>query len=144
MQFLRRVIAVGAACFLLGGPSAGAQEVDKNRPKLSLKANPRLGRSGQRVVFTAELAGGANDYEEFYCPTIEWEWGDGTESEQTLDCEPYEAGKSEIRRRFTADHVFQGGEHRVTFRLKRRDKPIATVTVQLQMQQSARELAIDP
>ena len=50
-----------------------------------------------------------DDFEEYYCPTIDWEWGDDTTSESTADCEPYEAGKSEIKRRFTVEHVFRHG-----------------------------------
>ena len=46
-----------------------------------------------RVVLTAELTGGANDFEEFYCGAVEWEWGDGTKSESSSDCAPYEAGQ---------------------------------------------------
>ena len=73
-----------------------------------------------RVVLTAELVGGANDFEEYYCPTISWDWGDDTTSESTVDCEPYEAGKSEIKRRFTVQHIFrQEGSQKVFFRLKR-------------------------
>ena len=63
--------------------------------------------SPARVVLTAEIVGGANDFEEFYCPTIEWDWGDGTQSESSSDCAPYEAGKSEIKRRFTVEHLFR-------------------------------------
>ena len=68
--------------------------------------------------------GGADDFEEYYCPTVEWEWGDGTQSESTTDCEPYEAGKSEIKRRFIVEHVFRAGHYQVSFRLKRRDKAV--------------------
>ena len=51
--------------------------------------------------------------------------GDDTRSTNTADCDPYEAGKSEIKRRFTADHVYrQAGEYRVQFRLKKKDKTI--------------------
>ena len=66
------------------------------------------------VASSAELIGGANDSEEFYCPTIEWDWGDGTQSESSVDCEPYEAGKSEIKRRFTVSHVFRAGMFKVS------------------------------
>jgi hypothetical protein len=62
--------------------------------------------SPARIVLTAELLGGPNDYEDFYCPTTEWDWGDGTLSESTLDCAPYESGKSEIKRRFTSSTSF--------------------------------------
>jgi hypothetical protein len=87
-----------------------------------------------RVVFTAELMGGANDFEEYYCPTIEWDWGDDTRSESTIDCEPYEAGKSEIRRRFTVVHVFKRpGSFRVYFRLKQGAKAVANANTTVQI-----------
>jgi hypothetical protein len=143
MHTFRTAIAA-AACLMLVAPGARAQQAEKtedaDRPKLTIKASPKRGRSGQRVVLTAELVGGADDYEEYYCPTVEWLWGDGTESESTLDCAPYEPGKSLIKRRFTAEHVFRGGDHQVTFRLKRRDKQVAAAVVTIQMQRSAREM----
>jgi hypothetical protein len=143
MHSFRRAWTIAAICVALGAPGAAAQAEKDGRPKLSLRASPRMGRSPLRVVFTAELTGGANDFEEYYCPTVEWEWGDGTESASTLDCEPYEAGKSEIRRRFTQQHTFKGGEHTVTFRLKRRDEQVAATTVQVQVQPGPRDM-LDP
>ena len=144
MHTFGTTIAAAAACCMLAGSGASAQQAektdDKDRPKLTIKASPKQGRSGQRVVLTAELVGGVDDYEEFYCPTIEWLWGDGTESESTLDCTPYEPGKSVIKRRFTAEHVFRGGEHQVTVRLKQRDKQVGSAVVTVQMQRSAREM----
>lgn len=104
---------------------AFAGTVDEKKPKISLRANPSMGMSPVRVVVTADISGGANDNEEFYCPAVEWEWGDDTRSTNTADCDPYEAGKSEIRRRFTADHVYRSaGEYRVQFRLKKKDKTV--------------------
>jgi hypothetical protein len=74
-------------------------------------------------VLTAELKGGADDYEEFYCAAVEWIWGDDTKSESKNDCEPYQAGKSEIQRRFVTDKTFQeAGDYRVEFRLKQKNK----------------------
>src|SRR5579862_4331372 len=98
---------------------------DDKRPKLTLKAQPVVSISPAKVTLRAELTGGANDYEDFYCPTIEWDWGDGTQSESTLDCEPYEAGKSEIKRRYTVEHVFRAGGYHISFRLKHRNKAVA-------------------
>jgi hypothetical protein len=110
-----------------------------DHPKLSLKAQPTVSISPARVVLTAELTGGPNDYQDYYCPTVDWEWGDGTESESTLDCEPYVAGKSEIKRRFTVEHVFRAGVHRVVFRLKRNDKVLASASVSIQVQPGGAE-----
>ena len=86
-----------------------------------------------------ELIGGANDFEEFYCPTIEWEWGDGTQSESSSDCAPYEAGKSEIKRRYTVEHFFRAGAYRVMFHLKRRDKSIGAASVNIQLRPGLRD-----
>jgi hypothetical protein len=112
---------------------------DAKRPKLTLKAQPVISIAPSRVVLTAELIGGANDFEEFYCPTVAWEWGDGTRSESTTDCAPYEPGKSEIKRRFTVEHVFRTGNFRVNFYLKRRDKPVGVASVQIQVRPGLRD-----
>ena len=139
--FNRRVMAACVASILLGALGAGASQSDQDRPKLSLKAAPRVGRAPLRVVLTAELTGGADDYFEFYCPSVEWEWGDGTESVATTDCEPYEAGKSAIKRRFTVEHTFKGGGNfTIAFRLKRQEKVLAGTTVQVQVQPGVRDI----
>ena len=136
---------VWAACLALLPALAAAQpkpegrEQDR-RPRVTLRAQPAVGIAPARVVFTAELVGGANDFEEFYCPTVIWDWGDDTQSESTLDCEPYEAGKSEIRRRFTIEHHFRrSGGYKVYFRLKKRDKPVAAASATVQVQPGAGE-----
>src|SRR4029077_1299178 len=107
-----------------------ARQLEAKRPKISLRAQPPVGVAPFRVVLTGELQGGANDFEEYYCPTIEWAWGDLTTSESTLDCEPYEAGKSQIKRRFTVEHMFRrAGAYKVYFHLKRKDKVLASASV---------------
>jgi hypothetical protein len=113
------------------------KESDNKRPKLTLKAQPIISMSPSKVTLRAELVGGSNDYEEFYCPTIEWDWGDGTQSESMSDCEPYQAGKSEIKRRYTVEHLFRAGHYQVAFRIKRRDKSLAQVTTTIQVQGGA-------
>ena len=47
-----------------------AGPVKKAKPTVSLKVNPVIGFSPARMVLTAELRGGADDYEEFYCATV--------------------------------------------------------------------------
>jgi hypothetical protein len=112
---------------------------DPKRPKLTLKAQPLIAMSPARVVLTAELVGGPDDYEDYYCPTVEWDWGDGTQSASTSDCAPYEPGKSEIKRRFTVEHVFRAGTFRVSFRLKRRDRAVALAIVNIQIRPGLRD-----
>ena len=128
---MRRVFSAGVLWVVVGatGVAISAQKTGRNddpRPKLSLRARPAVGVAPARVVLTAQLTGGFDDFEEYYCPTVLWEWADGTESESTLDCDPYVAGKTEIRRRFTVQHTFRAGTHRVWVRLKRNDKPVAS------------------
>jgi len=125
--------------------AAGGQKTDKDakdsdkRPQVRLKAQPVIAMAPARVVLTAELVGGANDFEEFYCPSVEWEWGDGTQSESSSDCAPYEPGKSEIKRRYTVEHVFRAGAYRVMFHLKRRDKSVGAASVNIQVRPGLRD-----
>lgn len=113
---------------------------DVKKASLSLKASPTIVFSPARVVVTAELKGGAEDSAELYCPGLEWDWGDGTRSESNVDCEPFEAGKSTIQRRFTASHTFNiAGSYRVQLRLKRGSKTILGGHVSLQVKPGLRD-----
>jgi hypothetical protein len=132
-------LAIGGAAFLAASPSALPAELDQNKkPSISIRANPPVGFSPLRVVLTAELKGGASDYEDFYCATVEWDWDDGTKSETKADCDPYEAGKSEIKRRYIQDHTFRSLTndlsaqtpapitYRVKFLLKQKNKVVGS------------------
>jgi hypothetical protein len=104
------------------------------RPKLTVKANPAMGVSPVRVVASADVNGGPDDFEEFYCASIEWDWGDDTKSNNTADCDPYEPGKSQIKRRFTADHVYRtAGEYRIQFRLKKKNKSVGSASTSVRI-----------
>jgi hypothetical protein len=102
--FLTLSAAAVAAPFSASAPADAPQA---KKPSISVKASPTSGFAPLRVVVTAELKGGPNDYEDFYCAAVEWDWGDGTRSENKADCDPYEAGKSEITRRFVQEHTFR-------------------------------------
>src|SRR5260221_12554652 len=67
---------------------SGARAAKDKRPKISVKASPAMAISPARVVASADITGGADDYEEFYCPAIEWDWGDDTRSTPAADCVP--------------------------------------------------------
>ena len=135
--------AVFAACLALALGSAvalAAQKPDKDsktpdkRPRFTLKAQPSLSIAPTRIVLTAELNGGPNDFEEFYCPTVRWEWADGTSSEATNDCTPYEPGASEIKRLYVVEHRFERpGAYKVFVRLKQRDKEVAAASALIQV-----------
>ena len=119
---------------------AGTDEKDDKKPSLSLRATPPVGFSPLRVRVVVDVRGGADDYADFYCPSIEWDWGDGTVSEASSDCDPYEAGKSSIQRRWTSDHVYrQSGGYKIMFRLKQKNKAIAASSAQIQVRAGMRE-----
>jgi hypothetical protein len=150
MNYLRRYVRAAVASLLVSATLAAApaaQKADKDakdnpdnkRPQVKLRAQPVIAMAPARVVLTAEIVGGANDFEEFYCPAIEWEWGDGTQSASSSDCAPYEPGKSEIKRRYTVEHVFRAGAYRVMFHLKRRDKSVGAASVNIQIRPGLRD-----
>ena len=113
---------------------ASASADAPKKPKLSVSVNPSMGLSPVRVVASADVNGGPDDFEEFYCAAAEWDWGDDTRSNTSADCDPYEAGKSTIKRRFTADHVYRtAGEYRIQFRLKKKNKSVASASTSVRV-----------
>jgi hypothetical protein len=128
------VLAFGAALIIPSNALQASAQGGNKKPSLSLKATPAVSFAPARVVVVAEVKGGANDFEEFYCPSVEWEWGDLTSSTAEADCEPYEAGKSEIRRRYTVEHRYKNpGGFRIVLRLKKGGKIIATANTLVQV-----------
>lgn len=131
---LRQMAGLAVVSLVCATPAASratARDAEK-KPSLALRARPTISFAPSRVTVTASVRGGPDDYRDFYCPTLEWEWGDGTRSEASSDCDPYEAGKSEIRRRYSTQHTFrQPGTYRVRFRLKQGNDVtgLATTTV---------------
>ena len=134
----RRASLMACALVLAAGTTSASD--DKTKPSLSLRASPPTGFAPTRVVLTAELKGGANDYAEFYCPSVEWVWGDDTKAESSVDCEPYEAGKSEIKRRYVFDRIFQtAGNFRVEFRLKQKNKVVGSTSTTVTIRPGIRD-----
>jgi len=131
---------------------------EKEKPSINVKVSPASGFAPMRAVITVELKGGADDYEEFYCPTIEWDitvrdaaplndpmarMTDSQpvqKSEQKLDCDPYEAGKSEIKRRFVREQMFKtAGEYSIRFNLKQKDKVVGGGRTSLRVRGGVRD-----
>jgi hypothetical protein len=139
---MRLVLAIAfCSAFLLTSSSVPAaqsgekeQKKEPKRPSLSLKATPGTGMVPARISATAEFKGGDDDFQEYYCAAIEWNWGDGTVSEAANDCEPYEAGVSQIRRRYTQSHTYKrAGAFRIVFRLKHRDRVLTSQTTMVRL-----------
>ena len=121
-----------SALLLIPSNALQAREQGDKKPSLSLKATPSISFAPARLTFLAEVKGGAEDHEEFYCPSVEWEWGDLTQSVQEADCEPYEAGKSTIKRRYTVQHQFKNpGSFKVVIRLKKGSKVVASANTSI-------------
>ena len=118
------VAVVTATVIATHGAPANADE--NKKPSVALKATPPLGFAPLKVRAIVDIKGGADDYADFYCASVEWDWADGTTSESSEDCAPYEAGKSAIQRRFTAEHTFrEGGDYDVAFRLKQKKRIVS-------------------
>jgi hypothetical protein len=120
--------------------TVGAQQPEARKPSLVIRATPPVGFTPLRVRAAVDVRDGSDDYADFYCATVEWDWGDGTMSENTSDCAPYEAGKSTIQRRFSAEHIYrQNGAFRIFFRLKQKTKLVASVSANVTVRSGAGE-----
>jgi len=143
MTYSRRMcctVAVAAATLVPLRLVVLAQQPDAKKPTLAVRVTPPVGFAPLRVRGAAEVRDGSDDYPDFYCATVEWDWGDGTISENSSDCNPYEAGKSTIQRRFSAEHIYrQGGAYRIVFRLKQKTKVVGAATSNIQVRSGAGE-----
>jgi hypothetical protein len=135
---IRSVSAIAGAVLVAGAVVMAA--VDENKPSISVRASPITGFSPLKVFLSAEIKGGPDDFAEYYCPTVEWVWGDDTRAESTVDCDPYEAGKSEIRRRYSVTRIFQtAGNFKVEFRLKQKNKVVGAGSTTVQVRPGLRD-----
>ena len=104
-----------------------ADKARGKKPRLDLRASPRMAFSPVNVLLTAELAGG-DAIEDFHCPEVEWDWDDGGRSVHQADCSPLESG-AEIERRFTAHHAYtKAGTYNVKMTMRRADRALAVAT----------------
>jgi hypothetical protein len=118
------------AASLAAASSAPSEELRTRKPRFDLRATPRMSFSPTTVFFTAELSGG-DDVEEFYCPELEWDWGDGGKSIHESDCPPFELGVK-IERRFTAEHDFRrAGQYNIRVAMRRTGRLVALASVRV-------------
>lgn len=112
------------------------------KPRLDLRATPRVAFSPTVVFVTAELQGG-DDIEEFYCPELVWDWDDGGRSAHGEDCPPFEPGM-ELDRRFTAEHAYRrSGVYNVKVILRRSGRTLAMATATVNVRPGAGEMGGD-
>jgi hypothetical protein len=144
MNHPRRAFCTAAAALAVGFSTAASIDAqrgnDDKKPSLAFRVTPPFGFAPLKVRVTVDVRGGADDYPDFYCPAIEWDWADGTESETTEDCAPYEAGKSTINRRYTSEHTYQqSGNYQIYFRMRQKDKIVGAGNGTVQVRPGARE-----
>jgi hypothetical protein len=133
---------VAALALALGtAASIGAQRGnDDKKPSLAFRLTPPFGFSPLKVRVTVDVRGGADDFADFYCPAIEWDWADDTVSENSEDCAPYEAGKSTIVRRYTSEHTYRrAGSYQIYFRMKQKGKIVGAGNGTVQVRPGIRE-----
>jgi hypothetical protein len=134
------VVAAVLVSFTLFGGAADAQRNDEKKASLSLRASPNSGFAPLRVRITVDVRGGAEDAQDFYCPSVEWDWGNDLKSTSSEDCDPYEPGKSTIRRRYSGEHRFtESGTFNVRFRLKQGNRVVATSSVIISVREGLNE-----
>lgn len=126
---MRRLLA-GLILLLLTAASTGAGGIKLRKPRLDVRATPRVAFSPAYVVLTAELVGG-DEVEDYYCPGLEWNWGDGARSVRESDCPPYEPGR-ELERRFSAEHGYRrAGDYEITVTLRRANRSVAVASARV-------------
>jgi PKD repeat protein len=76
------------------------------------------------VLVVAQLTGG-DEHEDFHCPDVEWDFGDGSRSSHQADCEPFTEGMT-LERHFQARHTYrQPGDYEVRVTLRRASRTLA-------------------
>ncbi|HVR71442.1 MAG TPA: hypothetical protein VMT87_11420 [Vicinamibacteria bacterium] len=144
MRLLARYAPGVGAALAVAASLALAAEAKPKKPRLELRATPRMAFSPVNVFFTAELTGG-DDVEEYYCPELEWEWDDGGKSTQESDCAPFEAGKTKIERRFTNDHEYRrAGVYNVKVTMRRADRSLAASNVRVTVRPGLGDRTLEP
>lgn len=141
-----QAVALAGVLARAQGPEGNPTRERREKLTLQLRATPAIAFSPARVFAVAELRGDPppEAAERLYCAAVEWDWGDGTRSENAYDCEPYEEGRSEIRRRFAAEHLYtMAGRYRITIRLKRETRVVLASNTTVQVRPGIRDWGLD-
>lgn len=82
------------------------------------------------VLVVAQLVGG-DEHEDFYCPDVEWDFGDGSRSAHQADCEPFMDGMT-LERHFMVRHAYlRPGDYEVRVTLRRASRALAVATTRV-------------
>jgi hypothetical protein len=125
MRFRALLLTLAVAAATSATAGGGAP-----RPRLDLRATPRVALPPVEVFVMAELVGG-DDLEEFHCPGLEWDWDDGSRSAHEADCEPFAPGTT-VERRFAAHHIYSGpGEYNIRLNLRRAGRLVSAASARV-------------
>ena len=114
----------------LAAAGAAADAAGARKPRLDLRATPRMALPPVEIFAVAELVGG-DELEEYYCPGLEWDWDDGDRSGHDADCAPFEPGM-ELDRLFTAHHVYRSpGEYNIRLTMRRVSRSLTVATARV-------------
>ena len=139
MRLVAAPVFVLAAALAASAPAA--DDPKPKKPKLDVRATPRMAFSPVNVLITAELTGGDDAIDDYYCPEIEWDWDDGGKSVHEADCDPLETGAA-IERRYTANHAFRRpGSYNVKMTMRKGSRAIAAATATVTVQPGAGDMA---
>ena len=120
-----------------------AADKPASKPKAELKASPQfamlsVGPSASATIrFRLTVKDGGD--EDYYCPRLEWEWEDETNSTEESDCPPFEAAQPQDHERsWTKSHQFrEPGEHTIRVRLYKGDRLIRTLDTKVEIRGEA-------
>jgi hypothetical protein len=128
MRFGSVVASLLAAA--LAVPATAGDGHGARKPRLDLRASPRMAFMPVDVFVIAELVGG-DETEDFYCPAVEWEWGDGNRSAHASDCPPFRPGMT-LARLHSATHAYRRpGAYSIRVTLRRVGRALAAATTQV-------------
>ncbi|HVD78707.1 MAG TPA: hypothetical protein VNH43_13915 [Vicinamibacteria bacterium] len=131
---MTRVALAAVIAVVLAAPASTGEtrpEAKLKKPRLDLRATPRMAFSPVNIFLTAELQGG-DDVEEYYCPQLEWDWDDGGKSVHEGDCPPFVAGTTKIERRFTAEHEYRrSGIYTIKVTMRRANRSLVASNVRV-------------
>jgi len=120
VSFAALALAAGELGVAVAGGGAEA-------PQLHLRATPSVALPPVDVLAVGRLVGG-EEQERFYCPAVEWSWGDGSRSARQSDCPPF-GEDARLDRVFSAAHRYRDpGAYRVSLTLRRGDRRVAVAT----------------
>lgn len=122
---LKRTIVLALLLLAAASPAADSRA---GKPHLAIRASPLKSFSPSIVHLIAEVRGEA-DVEDWYCPRIEWDFGEDIgRATHEQDCPAWEEGTA-VQRLFTMRKLFGPGEHRVTFSIYKAKRKVAATSI---------------